>query len=349
MWVYPILFAMESMPLPLKFVAGFAAFLIAAWSCAQAVEYFVGKYKQFGPSLLIAAHQSWLEAPWKSTLLVAFLTGAVCALLGGITFYSWAKTRSMISKPTPPAPTAVAAHIPMPTPPSPDQTPTPPAMNLSRNDEDSADRLAAPRSSPPPPVGIESLFSKPLLPPDAEEFVVLVNGRPQIPQKFTVGELKQKSRKLLFSAAGVPIPIAEIYIKEGLLCVDATTIEGVRIRENHFTDLPPGWDYNGNDFAVEIINDEGVPVYQLKRARPLLIEFNGVILCNEGKGVATIWEHPSGEDMAGRLFGPAMLRAEVKDGVRAPPAVIINIKRMFKYPSGQFRGQLEGKGISKQP
>ena len=67
-----------------KVIVWIVGLIVALWSLFQAIEYFHDKYKQFGPGLHAAAHNWWLAAPRKSTLLVALATGTLCAVLAGV-------------------------------------------------------------------------------------------------------------------------------------------------------------------------------------------------------------------------------------------------------------------------
>lgn len=60
----------------------------------QSIEYCRDKYQKFGPNILITAHNSWLESPWKSTLLVSFVAGIICAVLAGTAYFVWNKVGS---------------------------------------------------------------------------------------------------------------------------------------------------------------------------------------------------------------------------------------------------------------
>jgi hypothetical protein len=92
-WGYLLLNTMDSLPSPLRLVFWIGGGVIGVYTFFLAVEYFVEKYKQFGPSWITAAHQSWLQSPWKATVMVAVFVGIVCAIGGGIVFYWWASNR----------------------------------------------------------------------------------------------------------------------------------------------------------------------------------------------------------------------------------------------------------------
>lgn len=89
-WWYAL--SAVKMPLPVKILAWIAGALIFAWTLGQAIEWFVEKYKQYGPRLRSAAHNWSIESPFISAASVAL----VCALLTGVgagfAFHYWAKT-----------------------------------------------------------------------------------------------------------------------------------------------------------------------------------------------------------------------------------------------------------------
>jgi hypothetical protein len=79
------------MPWPAKVVLWIVAFVVGAYSFFQALEYFLDKYKKYGPGAHQAAHRWVNESPFISTIAVGLCLGLVFAVVGGTLFHWWAK------------------------------------------------------------------------------------------------------------------------------------------------------------------------------------------------------------------------------------------------------------------
>lgn len=192
----------------------------------------------------------------------------------------------------------------------------------------------------PPFNGIEELFPKntPTFPKEATKFLLSVMGAEPI--ELDIEQLKKRSSNVPPNPKTlVDLVIATIYINtDGILCIDATTIGKVRIRNNLFDVLPPDWDFNHDARAVELVNEQRIPVYQIELARPLSVRLGGAILANGGNMVVTL-----GED-GKKLNRPIeFLTPEFP----SRPALKIGTKRIFKYPSGPHRGERETEVVKK--
>lgn len=99
------------------------------------------------------------------------------------------------------------------------------------------------------------------------------------------------------------------YVQDGVFYVDATIMDlsghkVVQIKKNKVEVMPAGWDMNFSANAVEVVDANQHPIFQMIRRRANVIQIAGLFV---GKG--------------GTMFD-------------ARPA-----KTLFKYPSWEFRGQ----------
>jgi hypothetical protein len=94
-----------------------------------------------------------------------------------------------------------------------------------------------------------------------------------------------------------------------------TTTSPLEIRRNEFVDrTPPGWDRNFSDAAIEVVNENGYPVFQLIYETPSCIRINGVLRNRRGEVVLN------------------------REGVALNPRGPVRpLKPIFRYPSWKFR------------
>jgi len=97
----------------------------------------------------------------------------------------------------------------------------------------------------------------------------------------------------------------------------------IEVNDNEFTVRVPGWDRNSNANALEVINADGVPVFQMIRKTPLEVVING------------IFPTPAGLVLAGP-DGMTVSRgsAQVQQSLSA-----FHLKPIFKYPAWKYPGQ----------
>lgn len=113
------------------------------------------------------------------------------------------------------------------------------------------------------------------------------------------------------------------YIENNVLYADTEFYGGqghtISISKNTLSGLPPKWDYNSTNKALEIVNENVVPIYQLIYKTPNHICINGVFPSASGLILAD------------------------EDGMHINPKLPIplKIKRIFKYPSYQHPGVYE--------
>jgi hypothetical protein len=118
-----------------------------------------------------------------------------------------------------------------------------------------------------------------------------------------------------------------LYVEGRKLFADVTVYGGtnappIKIDHNEFTIRPPNWDRNSNASALEIVNGQGFPVFQMIYRTPFHIVVNGIIPFPSGVFYAT----DSGTQT---IFNP---KGQLKFPV---------IKRLFKYPSWKYPGQFD--------
>jgi hypothetical protein len=116
----------------------------------------------------------------------------------------------------------------------------------------------------------------------------------------------------------------KVYVKNEMPYVDVKVYGGsefppLEIKDNKILNKPPSWDFNSNDRAMEIVNENHVPMYQFYYKTPSHIVLNG------------IFPFPNGLILAsekGVVFNPTL------------PATF-KLNRIFKYPSWKFPGVYE--------
>lgn len=118
-------------------------------------------------------------------------------------------------------------------------------------------------------------------------------------------------------------PIA-FYFENDMLYADVTIYGGtgktpIEIVHNEFTVRKSGWDKNFNREAFEVVDDKLNPIFQLVYKTKANIVVTGIISC------------------------PGGLLLVDDDGVTVNPDLPTNfsLKRIFKYPSSKYLGQLD--------
>lgn len=116
----------------------------------------------------------------------------------------------------------------------------------------------------------------------------------------------------------------ELYIENGQLYADVKIYGGsgfppIEIKKNKLSNKPKDWDFNSNEKAMEIVNENGVPIYQFFYKKPSHIVMNG------------IFPYPGGLILANEngAVGNPLLPTTFK------------LKRIFKYPSWKYPGEYE--------
>lgn len=124
----------------------------------------------------------------------------------------------------------------------------------------------------------------------------------------------------------------KIYREQHTTYVDVTLYGGtnkppLEIRRNEFVDRTPrGWDLNHSDTAIEVVNENGIPIFQLIYQTASRIQINGYLHHKQGVLVAT---------SEGIILNPT-------DPV-IPPSPI------FRYPSWKHKGVYRDDSSSAPP
>ena len=116
----------------------------------------------------------------------------------------------------------------------------------------------------------------------------------------------------------------ELYIEDSQLYADVKIYAGsglppIEIKKNKLSNKPKDWDFNSNKRAMEIVNENGVPIYQFFYKSPSHIVMNG------------IFPYPGGLILAN------------ENGATLNPLLptTFKLKRIFKYPSWKYPGEFE--------
>jgi hypothetical protein len=139
----------------------------------------------------------------------------------------------------------------------------------------------------------------------------------------TVAVAKLKSKKFSPVEMANTEPI-HLYVEDETLFADVTLNSGrnappIEIKHNQFDNIPVGWDLNSNQVALEIVDEQTRPVFQLVYKQPDQVRINGVFRFPIGVVVLT--------DSGAVQLGPSQ------------PIPFERIKRIFKYPADLYPGQ----------
>jgi len=116
----------------------------------------------------------------------------------------------------------------------------------------------------------------------------------------------------------------KLYVQGDRLFADVTVSAGVgqpsiEIRRNEFTVRVPGWDKNSDQQALEIVNAQHQPVFQMIYLNNFHVQVNGFLTFPGGMVVG---------HNGGMTSNPS-------------PPFEFQIDRIFKYPSAQHPGERE--------
>ncbi|MEW6601129.1 MAG: hypothetical protein AB1499_09175 [Nitrospirota bacterium] len=116
----------------------------------------------------------------------------------------------------------------------------------------------------------------------------------------------------------------ELYIEEGKLYADVKIYGGkgrppIEIKKNKLSNKPPDWDFNSNETALEIVDNNYSPIYQFIYKTPSHIVINGIFPI------------------------PDSFILACDSGTTSSSIVPTNfsLKRIFKYPSWKHPGKYE--------
>lgn len=137
---------------------------------------------------------------------------------------------------------------------------------------------------------------------------------------------------LSFSREGTQTPVISPYVKDGLLTADVSLFapgqvyEAFSLRGGKFHLLAPNWDVNASERAIEVVNESGVPIFQLIRSSTKHLHIDGLFRTKNavlflGRGGLII--QPILGDAANRYVPPTDF-----------------LPKMFRYPSWQHPGEM---------
>ncbi|TVM01840.1 MAG: hypothetical protein CV087_10325 [Candidatus Brocadia sp. WS118] len=140
-----------------------------------------------------------------------------------------------------------------------------------------------------------------------------------------------------FSDVNVPFIIGGFepfkpHIEKDKLFVDVeifskTGFPPIKIINNQLYNLPADWDRNSNDVALEIVNENLQPMYQLVYEKPFKLSIKGV------------FPNPSGVIIADDIRGVSLVSYSMLQ--KFPTQ--FKLKRIFKYPSWRYPGEYDEK------
>jgi hypothetical protein len=127
-------------------------------------------------------------------------------------------------------------------------------------------------------------------------------------------------------------PLLKMYVENGVFFCDAEVFTGnglppIKLEHNSVTGTPDDWHLNFNDTAIEIVNSNLVPMFQLHYENASRIVINGVFITGTGIVLATD---------TGEQFIPASTLKTLYPNGKYP---IVILKPLFKYPEWKHKGQ----------
>jgi hypothetical protein len=164
----------------------------------------------------------------------------------------------------------------------------------------------------------------------ADQVVVLFGG---VEMSYPLSAFK--------SGVDVPLPLPfgrlvigkplRVYVDSGRVFVDMTIggshkSPSIEIKHNEFVVTPHGWDRNYSDSALEFVDEQHHPVFQMVYETPYRIRITGVF-----------------------PFSMGVMIAEPGRTVINPKPPLPPLKKLFKYPSWKYKGIYdETKGVTEK-
>ena len=117
----------------------------------------------------------------------------------------------------------------------------------------------------------------------------------------------------------------ELYIENDVLYADVNIYGGngfppIEIKRNKIFNKPDNWDFNSNENAMEIVNENQLPIYQFFYKKPSHIVINGIFPLPGGGWLSA--------NENGAIYGPIIPTS-------------FKLKRIFKYPSWKYPGEID--------
>lgn len=200
--------------------------------------------------------------------------------------------------------------------------------------------VSTPAKPSPDPTTL--IFSKPSFPYSVKKIRVFSGGKVG---NYFISDLKNESQSLTSAYKSDQYSYGKIYIKDGIFCFDTETIGEISVSENNIPTLKSGWQFNRNDDAFEIVDDEGRPVYQLWFASQDEVHISGAFL-NETVTPPLVFNLGTNEYWQFLPVGYFLPQKEICGELRAELRIALD--PIFKYPSRLHPGELssEPKGTA---
>lgn len=127
------------------------------------------------------------------------------------------------------------------------------------------------------------------------------------------------------------IPLISLYAINKELFADIrlfspVTGEAFDLKKDTFKQLAPSWDVNFSDVALEVLNEDGVPIFQMIRKSPTNIQFFGLF---------RVPNYLLFLGFGDQAFGLKALKGEEANKYSPPPDFL---PKIFRYPSWKFQG-----------
>lgn len=169
-------------------------------------------------------------------------------------------------------------------------------------------------------VSKESKLEQPTFSEEVETFDFSL-GEGGISVGYKISELKKTPKEPYNFKGYKPV---YLYVANGRLYADVTIYGGsglaaITIKRNKLSNKPENWDFNSNKNALEVVNENNVPIYQFFYKTPSHIVVNGIFPFPGGLILA---------NESGAVMNPIL-------------PTNFKLKRIFKYPSWKYPGEYE--------
>lgn len=142
-------------------------------------------------------------------------------------------------------------------------------------------------------------------------------GEHGISSGYAVTDLEKTPREPFYLNGFKPV---KIYVRNGMPYADVKIYGGsgfppIEIINNQLLNKPPSWDFNSNENALEVVNENYTPIYQFYYKSPSHIVVTGA------------FPYPGGLLLASKsvIFNPTV-------------PIDFKLDRIFKYPSWKYPG-----------
>jgi hypothetical protein len=129
-----------------------------------------------------------------------------------------------------------------------------------------------------------------------------------------------------------PTPLVSLYMKDGAIWADISLFApqqkyvAFSLRGNSFRKLAPNWDVNASSHSIEVVNENGVPIFQLMRSSSSHLRIDGLFRADDR---ILLLGH-------GGTF--VMVLRDDQARTFSPPADFL--PKLFRYPSREYPGEM---------